>query len=134
MIVIVSKLIVMIICSLKNHKAHGFDQIKNIVLKNLSAAVIAHFTAIVNTVIRLKHFPDCRKVPKVLGFSKKDKGPKDPWNYRPISLLSSLSKLVDRICVIYLQLEMEERRALPHEQFGFRERHSTVLSLLNNIY
>lgn len=120
-----------IIKGLKGSKAPGFDQIKNVALRNLSTVAIAHFTAIANAIFRLKHFPSHWKVAKILAFPKKDKSPKDPRNYRPISLLPSLSKLIERICAIHLKSEMQEKRVLPDEQFGFRERHSTVHSLLN---
>lgn len=100
-------------------------------LKNLSHAALDHFSRIVNAIFKLKHFPGHWKIAKVLAFPKKDKCPKDARNYRPISLLSSLSKLVERICAKHLRIQMQENGVLPNEQFGFRETHSTTHSLLN---
>ena len=66
------------------------------------------------------------KVSSVI-FLKKDQGVKgDPGNYRPISLLSNLSKLLESFFVGKLESEVEEKRLLSRNQFGFRKGRSTV--------
>lgn len=55
-----------------------------------------------NSILRLSFYPSSWKVAKVLDIHKKGKDPTDPKNYRPISLLSSLSKI--KIVVILKRL------------------------------
>lgn len=47
-------------------------------------------------------------------------------SYRPISLLSSLGKIFERIIFTELNNFVTEKEIIKNEQFGFREQHSTV--------
>lgn len=109
-----------VIRALKNAKAPGFDQIKNVALKNLSRRAIQMFVGMINGMFRLNYFPEKWKIAKVLAFPKPNKPPELPSSYRPISLLSSLSKIVERICAIHFKRLLNEKNVLPNEQFGFR--------------
>ncbi|XP_034252584.1 uncharacterized protein LOC117652058 [Thrips palmi] len=60
---------------------------------------------------------------------KPGKDPSKPASYRPISLLSTLSKLYERCILDFILEEEEHLGVLPPEQFGFRSQHSTVLQL-----
>ncbi len=52
-------------------------------------------------------------------------------NYRPISILPILSKLLDRFVHISFSEYLEEHNLLTIAQSGFRRLHSTVTSLLH---
>ena len=54
----------------------------------------------------------------------------DPNNYRPISLLSCLSKLIERIVAQRLAKYLEENKILLSQQSGFRERRRTTDNLV----
>ena len=58
----------------------------------------------------------------------------DPLNYRPISLLPLLSKVIERIVLDQLNIYLETNDILFKYQSGFRSRHSvnTCLSHLSN--
>lgn len=43
-----------------------------------------------------------------------------PKNYRPISLLSSLAKIIEKVVQTRLVDECEGRHIVPDEQYGFR--------------
>ena len=61
----------------------------------------------------------------------KNKGQKsDPSQYRPISLTSTLAKLLERIIRIYLIQYLEVNNAFPDSQHGFRPGRSTVSQLV----
>ena len=47
-------------------------------------------------------------------------------NYRPISLLSSFSKIIEKIVAIRVTSFLTENNILSEWQFGFRSQHSTV--------
>ena len=64
-------------------------------------------------------FPEAEKIAKVIRIYKSDER-KQITNYRPISILPFLSKVIE--CVIYKELYqyLEENRLLSSKQFGFR--------------
>ena len=62
-------------------------------------------------------------------FKKKDKNKCE--NYRPISLLSNLSKLFERAMHTRIYEFLETHNIFSDLQFGFRKKHSTNHALLN---
>jgi len=111
-------------------KAPGFDGIFNIIIKKLSAKVLSLLTAIFNRCLELHYFPSTWKVAKVVPIRKPGKDPTSPSSYRPISLLSSLSKLFEKLILNRLLDFVEEHNVYLPEQFGFRRGHSTTHQLL----
>ena len=60
----------------------------------------------------------------------------DVSNYRPISLLTSFSKIVEKLIYVRLQKHIDTNDILCTEQYGFRSKHSieqATFSLINNI-
>jgi hypothetical protein len=47
-------------------------------------------------------------------------------SYRPISLLSSLSKLLEKLLLKRLKPFIEEKNLISEHQFGFRNKYSTI--------
>ena len=61
----------------------------------------------------------------------------DPANYRPITILNTPSKLLERIIHNQLNDYLKSNNILDDEQSGFRNGHSTatcMISILNGIY
>jgi len=79
--------------------------------------------------------PSQFKIAKVVPvFKSGDKT--NPDNYRPISLLSSFSKILEKVVSIRLTHFLEKENVLTQFQFGFRTSHSTahaMVHFLNNI-
>ena len=72
-------------------------------------------------------FPDRLKLSEVKPVFKK--GEKNiPSNYRPISLLTSFSKIFERIIYSRLYKHIIKNEILAKEQFGFRQKSSTELA------
>lgn len=113
----------------KNMKAPGFDKILNLELKHLSDRFFDHLAVIFNQCLRLSHFPSQWKLAKVIPIRKPGKDPSSPRSYRPISLLSGLSKLFEKAIYRRLLSSAEENNILLEEQFGFRRGRSTVHQL-----
>jgi hypothetical protein len=61
----------------------------------------------------------------VIPIPKPDRDHSDPSNYRPISLLSSISKILERVILKRLNAFIIGHNVLPNHQFGFRAAHST---------
>ena len=75
------------------------------------------------------------KIAKVIPlFKKKDEEERqDPSNYRPISLLSALNKVLEKIIYSRLIRFIDVHNILYKYQFGFRRKHSTTLALIDVI-
>ena len=111
-------------------KATGLDGISPTILK-LAAPVISKFlTEIFNKSIDTGIFPDSWKVSKVLPLFKKD-DKLDMNNYRPISILSAVTKVFEKLLYEQLYQYLEENSILTKHQSGFRSHHSTLTALLD---
>ena len=119
------KEIVQIIRQLKPKKSPGQDKILNCVLKKLPRKAHIFLAKIFSACIRFGYFPASWKHAVVIAIPKPNKDSTIPSNYRPISLLSSLSKLFERIILKRIEQHLEVTRIVPHEQFGFKRGHST---------
>ena len=75
-------------------------------------------------------FPEKWKRAKIVMIAKPGKPRGNPENYRPISLLPTLGKIVERLVLTRLDEQCEELNIIPQEQFGFRRTLGTELQLL----
>lgn len=123
--------LVAIVKSLHNGKAPGMDGISTLVIKHLTIRVGMLILNIFNACLSLSYFPTAWKTAKVLAFYKPGKPPKLPTSYRPISLLSTLSKILERVILQRIQNHIDQHSCLPEVQYGFRQGRSTVQQLLN---
>ena len=113
----------------KSKKAPGIDGIQNIVLKYLPKKAIVQITYIFNACLKQGYFPSGWKKAKILPIHKPGKDKTLPQSYRPISLLNTLSKLLEAIILNRLHKHELEHKQLIPEQFGFRSKHWTVQQL-----
>lgn len=115
-----------IVSKLKIRKAPGIDGITNILLKKLPVRAIEVLANIVNVCTDLCYFPNRFKIARVIPLLKQGKDSKCVASYRPISLLSSVGKIFERIIFVELNDFVTDKTIIKNEQFGFREQHSTV--------
>lgn len=119
-----------IIKQLPNKKAAGEDQITNSMIKNGPRKFVVALTYIINACIMLSYFPNCWKLAITVPIRKPGKPADDVASYRPISLLSCLSKILERVILKRINAHLEETGLIPNFQFGFRPQHSTSHQLL----
>lgn len=119
-----------IIKALPNKKAPGHDRINNKILKNLPNQAIAFLNNIYNSSLRTGYFPLLWKHSIVIPIPKPNKNPSNVENYRPISLLPSLSKILEKIIQKRLNNYLNKNGIIPRHQFGFTEKLSTTHQLL----
>ncbi|KAI5738896.1 hypothetical protein M8J77_012467 [Diaphorina citri] len=111
---------------LKNKKSPGHDLITNEVIKALPFRSVLFLTAVFNACLRWSYFPYMWKHAQVTMIAKPGKPKQELKSYRPISLLPTLSKLLERILASRLKTVLHEWSVIPDFQFGFREAHSTI--------
>ena len=111
---------------LKNGKAHGVDLILNEFLKNSSGRLLSCIVKLFNIVLNSGIVPTDWTIGLIRPLYKKKGNPKDPNNYRGITLLSCLGKLFTSILNKRLTTYLESNDILGNEQAGFRNGHSTL--------
>lgn len=111
---------------LKSFKAPGIDGIQNILLKKLPFRALILITKIFNGCIKIGYFPSTFKLAKVVPIPKPGKDQKLTTSYRPISLLSCLGKVFEKILYVRLNTFATANNIIAKEQFGFRPQHSTT--------
>lgn len=119
-----------IINKLPLRKTPGSDLIPNVVLKNLTKIALTRLTSVLNACLALGHFPSSWKHAEVIVIHKPGKQANSPASYRPISLLSSISKVFEKIIQKRMFKFIENSSTLPNFQFGFRPLHGTTHQLL----
>ena len=81
---------------LKTNKATGIDNLSGRFLKDGSKVLATPIAQICNLSIKLSTAPDVYKIAKLKSLYKKGKKT-DPRNYRPISLLPVISKILEKV-------------------------------------
>ena len=92
--------------------------------------MLAYITNIYNSAFRLGYYPLLWKHAKVLPIPKINKKPNLLESYRPISLLPTLAKILDKIILTRLTNFLDQSKVIPQHQFGFRKYTSTHHPLL----
>ena len=112
-----------IINKLKNKNSSGKDEISNKLLKSIKDEIAKPLTIIINQSLKTGVFPDALKIAKVKPLYKKG----DNFclhNYRPISLLPTISKNFERVMFTQLYSYLNANNLLSEQQYGFRSQHS----------
>ena len=115
---------------MKSNSAAGHDNIPPKILKDLKTVLSDPLSKLINLSFEESTFPTDMKHAIVRPIYK-NKGSNDsPQFYRPISILSSLSKIVERAAVNRLVSFFEENDKLFRSQHAYRKNHSTITSLV----
>jgi len=113
-----------IIKSLKPKNSSGYDGISTKLIKICSPFISSPLAHICNKSLNSGIFPDRLKYAVVKPLLKKGDKSKIS-NYRPISILSSFSKVLEKIMYNQLQEHLNKYSILAEEQFGFRSDSTT---------
>ena len=109
---------------LENKSSSGHDGISNKLLKLLKMELSKSLTLIINQMITTGIFPDSFKISKITPLFKKG-DVSLLSNYRPISLLPTISKIFERILYNQLYKYFNSNKLLAEQHYGFRTNHST---------
>ena len=116
--------------TLKNNKATGPYSIPTKLLKLFPKLISRPLSMLINLSFSVGKCPTILKLGQILPFHKRhDKS--NCNNYRPISLISNLSKIIEKIVYSRLYLFLEQEELLYSRQFDFCNNHSTSDALID---
>ena len=121
--------------SLPNKTSSGHDSISNELLKKLSPSIIDPLVIIFNKSLESGIFPEEMKKADVVPLYK-SKAEYECTNYRPISLLLTISKLLEKLMYKRTYLFLEQTEQLYQSRYGFRKSHScetAIMELVSSI-
>ena len=119
-----------ILNSLHINKSSGPDKIPNKLLKMTAILIAKPLATLFNKSLRLGIFPSSWKKACITPIFKQKGSSSDPHNYRPISLLPNLSKILEKLVFNKIYAHLTENKLLSEKQSGYRPGHSTQLQLL----
>ena len=116
-------------------KSVGPNSLPPKILKLIGPLISKPIADICNKSFKTGKYPDLLKISKINPLHKKD-SKLSISNYRPISLLSNLNKIIEKIMFSRLYTFLQQGKCIYDLQFGFRENHSTnhaIISIVQKI-
>ena len=117
--------------TLESEKAVAADNIHNKFLIHLPIFKLQETLGVINRMWTKGYFPKSWKLAQIIPILKPGKNAQDVASYRPISLLSCLSKVVEKMVCNRLTFYLETENYLSPTQYGFRENRSTIDPIIN---
>lgn len=131
---ILSDVLVSEVCQIIKHlelnKASGPTSIPVYLLKYLESEIAPILTKLINLSFKTGSHPLKLKIAKIISIFKKGSKLKAS-NYRPISLLSNINKIFEKIMYNRLFSFLDSQGSFYEHQYGFRSKHSTEHALIN---
>lgn len=121
---------------IKNKKAVGFDDISMKIFDNLPGVALNTLVSLVNMSFHDGSFPSFLKMSVVIPLHKGGKLD-DPSNFRPISLIPTLAKIIETLVKKRLNEYLSAHSIIHANQFGFQRRkntHDAIFSFLYELY
>lgn len=112
-----------------NHKAPGDDGITAEVVKTAKEQLAMVLQLIVKACLQIGYFPREWKKANVIMIPKPGKDQQTAKGWRPICLLSTLAKIMDRIMIENIMNDMIQKGKFNQNQYGFMQRKSTTLAI-----
>lgn len=112
--------------SLTTESSPGGDEISYSMIKHVHSTMLQIIIEIYNRIFTEDVFPEKWKTTIVIPIQKTDKDSMNPLNYRPISLISCICKLLEKIVNFRLMWYLESNEYIAKAQSGFRKDRSTT--------
>ena len=119
-----------IITNLNSRKATGHDNISVKIIKLVKNELIPILKTLVCLSLKLSIFPEQMKLARVTPIFKSGDC-HDPNNFRPVSVLPALSKILEKVMHKKLNSFLEKNKILCDSQYGFRNSRDTEAAALD---
>ena len=123
--------ILRVIQSLDQKKGTGEYSIPRQIFECATDSLADILLKLINLTFETGIFPSALKIVKAIPIFKNKGSNQDLNNYRPISLLSNIDKIFEKLVYIRLSSFLQNHNILSNRQFGFRKKHSTNLALIS---
>lgn len=127
--------VIAVVNSLRPGHSSGNDGVSSSLLKSVSEQLALPLAHIANASFESGVFPSVLRQAVVKPLLKKG-SPHDIENYRPISILSTFSKVLEKLYLIRLLPFLSQNNIIFDKQYGFRRGYSTidaVFDFINNV-
>ena len=114
---------------MKTSKTVGIDNLDSFTIKLAKYELLTSITHIINLSITQNIFPENWKTAKVIPLHKKN-SKTDPKNFRPVALLPTLSKILEKAIFTQMISYLNENNLLHPAHHGFRAHHNTSTALM----
>lgn len=117
--------VIAILGHMKSKTSTGNDNLSSKLLKSIRGEIAYPLSVVINNSLVNGIVPDTLKIAKVIPLYKA-KDQQSLTNYRPISLLPVMSKVLEKVVYVKLSKFLETENILFPSQYGFRKHHSTI--------
>ena len=121
--------VLLMISKLKYGKSCGVDKIPGAIFYFCSDILIDHLVKLFNLILLSSEIPKALKIAKIIPILKKS-FPTTIEDFRPISILPSISKIFESLIYQHLMVKINLDNILMNFQFGFWKKVSTVNNLI----
>ena len=112
------------------NKASGPNSIPVKQLKDMKSEISIPLSTLTNLSFHTGIFPSSLKLARVMPIFKKG-DQQDCNNYRPISVLSNIRKLIEKLLYTRIYNFLNQNKCLCNNQFGIQNHHSTKHALIS---
>ena len=124
--------IIEILTKIKPKRSSGADSIPNIVIRAIKCNIAESLTHIINNSFENSTFPQSLKTSKIKPLEKTG-NLHYATNFRPINLLSTFSKIIEKAALFQFVPFLTENNIISEHQFGFQKDNSTIHPLILTI-
>ena len=121
---------IIIVNSAKSKQACGYDNIDPYVVQQVIPQIATQLAHICNRSFTTGIVPNKLKIAKVVPIYKNE-NPELFANYRPISILLSISKILERLMYKRLYNFLAGHNIISKKQYGFRKNYSTYMAIID---
>lgn len=121
-----------IVSGLSLSKSCGHDNVSPKILKECSSSIVPQLVNIFNTMLNTGEYPEILKIHKIVPIPK-ERSPTAMSSFRPISVLSSVNNVFEKILYRQLSAYFEQNSLLNPSQYGFRRGCGTEEATINVI-
>ena len=123
--------VIKVVGNFSSSKSSGPNSIPTKILKRFKHELSIPISILINRSFATGVFPSVLKISNVIPVYKNKGSRQEVSNYRPISLLSNIEKIYEKLMYSRLMGFLNHSNQIYSRQFGFRKSHSTINTLIN---